>query len=61
VHLTPAGARVFFFDPEAALRSAARLARAVRDARDLEDAQAILEGMGVRTELSYERDAAVAP
>jgi hypothetical protein len=58
--LTPAGGRVFFFDPEVAMRSAARLASAVRDAHDLEDAQRILEAMGVRTELSYERDAAAA-
>jgi hypothetical protein len=58
VTLTPAGGRVFFFDPQVAMRSAARLAAAVRDARDLEDAQRILEAMGVRTELSYERDAA---
>jgi hypothetical protein len=60
VLLTPAGGRVFFFDPHVALCSAARLAHAVRDARDLEHAQAILERMGVRTELTYERDAAVA-
>jgi hypothetical protein len=60
VPLTPAGGRVFFYDCDAALRSAARLAAAVRDARDLEDAQQILEGMGVRTELSWERDRAAA-
>jgi hypothetical protein len=60
VTLTPAGGRVWFFDPAVALRSAARLARAVRDARDLDDAQRILEGMGVRTELTYEREAAAA-
>jgi hypothetical protein len=60
VTLTPAGGRVFFFDCEVAMRSAARLAAAVRDARDLEDAQRILEGMGVRTELSWERSAAAA-
>jgi hypothetical protein len=58
VTLTPAGGRVFFFDPEVAIRSAARLAAAVRDASDLEDAQRILEAMGVATELSYERGAA---
>jgi hypothetical protein len=60
VPLTPAGGRVFFYDCDAALRSAARLAAAVRDARDLEDAQRILEAMGVRTELSWERDRAAA-
>jgi hypothetical protein len=58
VTLTAAGGRVFFFDPEVALRSAARLAEAIRDARDLLHANAILEGMGVRTELRYEREAA---
>jgi hypothetical protein len=58
VTLTPAGGRVFFFDCDVAIRSAARLAAAVRDAPDLEYAQRILEGMGVRTELSWERDAA---
>jgi hypothetical protein len=58
VRLTPAGGRVFFFDPDAAMRSAARLASAVREAHDLHHAQAILEGMGVRTELTYEREAA---
>jgi hypothetical protein len=61
VTLTPAGGRVFFFDCDAALRSAARLAAAVRQASDLEDAQRILEGMGVRTELSWEREMAAAP
>jgi hypothetical protein len=60
VTLTPTGGRVFFFDCDAALRSASRLAAAVRDARDLDDAQRILEAMGVRTELTYEREAAVA-
>jgi hypothetical protein len=60
VTLTPAGGRVFFFDCEAAMRSASRLAAAVRDARDLDDAQRILEAIGVRTELTYEREAAVA-
>jgi hypothetical protein len=60
VTLTAAGGRVFFFDCEAAMRSAARLAAAVRDARDLEDAHRVLEAMGVRTELSWERAAAAA-
>jgi hypothetical protein len=60
VTLTPAGGRVSFFEPDVALRSAARLAHAVRDAGDLEDAQRILAAMGVRTELDYEREAAAA-
>lgn len=57
VELSPAGALTFYFDPIAALRSAARLAAAVMDARDLEDANEILHGLGVYTELDYERDA----
>jgi hypothetical protein len=57
VELSPAGALTFYFDPLAALRSAARLAAAVMDARDLENANEILHGLGVRTELDYERDA----
>jgi hypothetical protein len=57
VELSPVGALTFYFDPVAALRSAARLAAAVTDARDLDDANEILHGLGVRTELDYERDA----
>jgi hypothetical protein len=57
VELSPAGALTFYFDPGAALRSAARLAAAVMDARDLEHANEILHGLGVYTELDYERDA----
>ena len=58
VELSPVGALTFFFDPVAAVRSAARLAAAVMDARDLEHANEILHGLGVYTELDYERDAA---
>jgi hypothetical protein len=57
VELSPAGALTFYFDPVAALRSAARLAAAVTDARDLDHANEILHGLGVYTELDYERDA----
>jgi hypothetical protein len=57
VELSPAGALTFYFDPLAALRSAARLAAAVIDAPDLEAANEILHGLGVYTELDYERDA----
>jgi hypothetical protein len=57
VELSPAGALTFYFDPVAALRSAARLAAAVSDARDLDHGNEILHGLGVYTELDYERDA----
>lgn len=60
VELTPAGGRLWLFDPVAALDSPARCAAAVRDARDLEDAHAILTALGIRTELAYEREAAAA-
>ena len=57
VELSPVGALTFFFDPAAALASAARLAAAVGDARGLDHANEILNGLGVYTELDYERDA----
>jgi hypothetical protein len=55
VELTPAGAVTFYFDVTAALGSAARLARAVAGATDLEAANDALHGLGIRTELDYER------
>jgi hypothetical protein len=60
VRLTREGGRVFFFDPATAMASAARLARAVQATGSLAEAEALLAGMGIRTELAYERDAAAA-
>jgi hypothetical protein len=40
------------------MATAARLAAVVRDARSLEEADALLESRGIRTELAYERDMA---
>jgi hypothetical protein len=57
VLLSPVAALTFFFLIPAAMRSAARLALAVRDAGDLEEANVILGSLGVRTELDWERDA----
>jgi len=57
VRLTPAGGRIAFYEPSVAIGSAARLAAAVGDAGDLLEADALLAGLGVRTELAYERDA----
>jgi hypothetical protein len=57
VLLSPVAAVTFFFLIPAAVRSAARLALAVRDAGDLEEANAILGSLGVRSELDWERDA----
>lgn len=55
VELTPAGGLLFLFDCEVAMRSAARLAEAVRGAAGLLEANAILTRMGVGTELDYEK------
>ncbi len=57
VELSPVGSLTFYFDPVAALSSAARLAAAVMDAHDLEHGNELLHGLGVYTELDYERDA----
>jgi hypothetical protein len=55
VELSPVGATTFYFDPTTAVRSAARLARAVEDAAGLEDANERLHAFGLTTELDYER------
>lgn len=57
VHLSPLGACTIYFDVEAAVGSAARLALAVRDADGLEGANEALHELGLRTELDYERAA----
>ncbi len=57
VEISPLGALTVFFDVAVALDTAARLARAVRCARSLEEANDILDGLGVRTELDLERAA----
>jgi hypothetical protein len=57
VELSPVGALTFYFDIAKAIWSAARLAATVTDARDLDHANELLHGLGVRTELDYERDA----
>lgn len=54
VQLTASGGLVFFFDPPAALRSVARCAQLVADAGSLEEANGILLGRGIPTELEWE-------
>ena len=54
VQLSSSGGLVYFFDPLAALRSAARCARLVAQAGSLEEANAILLGEGIVTELHRE-------
>jgi hypothetical protein len=56
VDLRPLAAATVFFDPVVAARTAARLAAAVHHAPDLDAANHILHGLGVRTELDYERE-----
>jgi hypothetical protein len=55
---SPVGAITFFFEPRAAIASAARLAAAVVECASLEEAQQRLCALGVRTELDWERDRA---
>lgn len=54
LELSPIGALTFFVDPTIALATAARLADAVADAGSLQDANAILHRLGVRSELDHE-------
>ena len=61
LQLSPLGALSFYFDPPAALERAAPLAVAVDGSGDLEQANDALHGLGIRTELDYERDNAPAP
>jgi hypothetical protein len=58
VELSPVGAGTVYVDPAAAVASAARLAAAVLDCEDIEAGEAILSGLGIHTELAYEREAA---
>jgi len=56
VTLSPVGAMTFYFDPALTIEHAAPLAAALRAATSLEQGNAILHGMGVRTELDYEQE-----
>jgi len=60
VPLSPLGAATIYFDPVAAVDSAARLAKAVIDAGSLEEANDRLHELGVRSELDVERESAQA-
>jgi hypothetical protein len=57
VELSPLGAMTFYFDPETAVSSVARLAAAVLETQSLDEANEALHRLGVRTELDYERSA----
>jgi hypothetical protein len=58
LELTPEAALTFYLDPVVAMDSTAVLARAVDGAASLTEANEILRGMGVRTELDWETEAA---
>jgi hypothetical protein len=55
VMLSPIGALTFYFDPASAVARVAHLARTVADAGSLEEANDLLHGLGVTTELDFER------
>ena len=58
LELSALGALTVYVDPRAAVDSAARLARAVRDCPSLDAANEALHGLGIRTELDRERERA---
>jgi hypothetical protein len=53
--LSPLGALTFYFDPPSTVAKVARLAREVMEASSLEEANDRLHGLGVETELDFER------
>jgi hypothetical protein len=59
VELTLIAVVTFFLEPRLAMEAAAPLARAVANTTNMHEANRVLNGMGVRTELDLETDAAV--
>jgi hypothetical protein len=58
LELSPVAALTFYLDVDITINAAGRLARAVAEARSLEEANDALNALGVATEFDYERDAA---
>jgi hypothetical protein len=58
VALTPLGGLTIYLDPQKTVDSAARLAKAVMNAADMEEANSLLNTLDVRTELDLERESA---
>jgi hypothetical protein len=58
LELMPAVALTIYYDATIAYEATAPLARAVADAESLEEANEVLRGLGVRSELDWEKDAA---
>jgi hypothetical protein len=61
LELMPAVALTVYFDVTAAYQASAPLARAVYDASSLEEANEIMRGLGVRSELDWELEARAGP
>jgi hypothetical protein len=61
LELMPAVALTVYFDVTAAYQASAPLARAVYDASSLDEANEILRGLGVRSELDWELEARAGP
>ena len=62
VPLSPVGAVTFLFDVPRALESgAAPMAGLMQDADSLDDAEALLQARGIRSELAYEREHYAGP
>jgi hypothetical protein len=58
LELMPAVALTVYYDATIAYEATAPLARAVADAASLDEANEVLRGLGVRSELDWETDAA---
>jgi hypothetical protein len=56
LELSPVAALTFYVDVEVTVRTAGRLATALRDASSLQEANAALNALGVRTELDLESE-----
>ena len=56
VLLTPASAITFYFDPEVVFERISKVAKELVGTRSLDEAQAVLERMGVASELTFERN-----
>ncbi len=57
LELSPVAALTFYLDVDVTMRTAGRLATALNDASTLEEANAALNALGVRTELDLESEA----
>jgi hypothetical protein len=54
--LTPASAVTFFFDPRVIFERVSKVAKELVQTKSLDEAQEVLERMGVPSELTFERN-----